>query len=42
MGVAKSKEKNEGIGGINTLTLQWWHFYGSAFLWFRLFPGKHV
>lgn len=31
MAIAKSKEKNEGVDGINTLTSQSWHFYGSAF-----------
>lgn len=40
--IAKSKEKSEGMHSINTLTSQSWHFYGSEFLWFRLFPGKHV
>ena len=42
MAKAKSKEKTGGIDSINTLTSQLWYFYGSDFLWFRLFPEKHV
>lgn len=40
MGVAKSKEKNEGIGGINTLTLQWWHFMVQHFYGSDCFLGN--
>lgn len=37
MGIAKSKEKSEGIDGINTLTSQSWHF-----LWFSIFMVQTV
>ena len=42
MAKARSKEKSGVIDSINNLAAQLQYFDGSDFLWFRLFPGKHI
>ena len=42
MAKAISKAKTGITDNKNTLTSQLCYFYGSDFLWFGLFPGKHI